>query len=430
MSAFAKIYRKAVLTFVGNDEVFTLEHRVFNLLSFFVCLTTVFSFFLNIAFGLYESAVLASGICLFQSIILYLSRVEKKFRLATILTGIELNTLLAVNYFINGGISGPTVILFLVVLFVMSSVVSQKNTWYWLALNLCLMAGLLSVEYIYPNSILVGYEDRFFLFTDVYTTYIVVVILMTSGIFYKRRAYEKQKKILETKALALEKLNAEKTKLFSIISHDLRSPVGSVKQHLSFLKEHDLTAEEKAIIEEGLIKSTDEAYELLDNLLVWAKTQMGGSKPITTRLKVVEILASTIEQQKQYAKKKGITIKDTISNVEVIADKNMLQLVIRNLLYNAIKFSEPNSNIEFSVYPENDRVIFKVKDSGIGIADEQKPKIFSLNVKTSMGTKKEKGTGLGLILCKEYTDLQNGKIWFNSELEKGSTFFVSLPINI
>ncbi|HTN20601.1 MAG TPA: HAMP domain-containing sensor histidine kinase [Pelobium sp.] len=428
MSPLAKIYRKAVLIFIGDEERFSLEHRIFNLFLFFVCLTTVFSFALNITFGLYESAVLTAGVCLFQSIILYLSRVEKRFKLALILTGTELNTLLAVNYFINGGITGPTGLLFLAVLFIMTSVVSQKNTWLWLFLNLFLMAGLFSIEYLYPDAILVGYENRLFIFTDVYTTYIMVVVLITSGIFYKRRAYEKQKQILETKAIALEKLNSEKTKLFSIISHDLRSPVGSVKQYLNFLKEHDLTDDEKAVIEDGLIKSTNEAYELLDNLLNWAKGQMGGSKPFITRLKVAETLATTLEQIREYAKSKDIIIKDTLSNIEVAGDKNMLQLVIRNLLYNAIKFSEVKGEIEFKVYEENNRAIFKVKDAGIGIGEVEKQKIFSLDVKTQIGTKKEKGTGLGLVLCKDYANLQNGEIWFESELGKGSTFFVSLPI--
>jgi signal transduction histidine kinase len=233
---------------------------------------------------------------------------------------------------------------------------------------------------------------------------------------------------LETKAIALEKLNSEKTKLFSIISHDLRSPVGSVKQYLNFLKEHDLTDDEKAVIEEGLIKSTNEAYELLDNLLNWAKGQMGGSKPFITRLKVAETLATTLEQIREYAKSKDIIIKDTLSNIEVAGDKNMLQLVIRNLLYNAIKFSEVKGEIEFNVYEENNRAIFKVKDEGVGIGEVEKQKIFSLDVKTQVGTKKEKGTGLGLVLCKDYANLQNGEIWFESELGKGSTFFVSLPI--
>lgn len=428
MSPLAKIYRKAVLIFIGDEERFSLEHRIFNLFLFFVCLTTVFSFVLNITFGLYESAVLTSGVCLFQSIILYLSRVEKRFKLALVLTGTELNTLLAVNYFINGGITGPTGLLFLAVLFIMTSVVSQKNTWLWLFLNLFLMAGLFSIEYLYPEAILVGYDERLFIFTDVYTTYIMVVVLITSGIFYKRRAYEKQKQILETKALALEKLNSEKTKLFSIISHDLRSPVGSVKQYFSFLKEHQLTDDEKAIIEDGLLKSTNEAYELLDNLLIWAKSQMGGSKPFITRLNVFETLATTLEQVKEYAKSKDIIIKDTLGNIEVAGDKNMLQLVIRNLLYNAIKFSEVKGEIEFNVYEENNRAIFKVKDKGVGIGEVEKQKIFSLDVKTQVGTKKEKGTGLGLVLCKDYANLQNGEIWFESELGKGSTFFVSLPI--
>lgn len=429
MSQLLKIYKKASSIFIGDEAVFSLEHRIFNLFSAFVCIISVVCFAFNVTFGLYESAALTAVVCLVQSIILYLSRVEKRFNLALILTGIELHTLLILNYFVNGGISGPTSILFLAVLFLMTSVVGQKHTWFWLALNLFLIASLYCIEYLYPNSIIVGYSNRFYVFADVYSAYIIVLILMASGISYKRRNYEKQRKSLEAKAIALEKLNSEKNKLFSIISHDLRAPVGSVKQYLSFLRDHDLTPEEKITVEEGLLKSTNEAYELLDNLLIWSKSQLGGSKPFIIKLKPSIVLSSTLIKAKHYANEKNITIHTHFDDIELLGDENMLQIVVRNLLFNAIKFSEINGKVIFKVYAENDQAIIMIEDNGIGISEENQQKIFSFDVKSNVGTKKEKGTGLGLILCKEYTHLQNGTIYFKSELGKGSSFFISLPLS-
>ncbi|HET8827794.1 MAG TPA: HAMP domain-containing sensor histidine kinase [Pelobium sp.] len=350
--------------------------------------------------------------------------------MALVITGVLLHSLLAANYFVNGGIAGPTAILFLAVVFLMISVVSLKNSWIWLSLNLGLIAGLFLVEYLYSDSIIItGYSDKFHVFADVYSTYIMLVFLMSIGIFYKRRAYEEQRKALEKKALALEKLNVEKNKLFSIISHDLRTPVGSVKQYLSFLKDHNLTEYEKTTIEEGLIKSTNEAYELLDNLLVWAKSQLGGSKPFIAKLNPAKTLASTLQNAKDYAEKKNICLTYNMENIDFLGDENLLQIVIRNLLFNAIKFSEVNGDIMFNVYTENNQAVFMVQDNGVGISEDNQKKIFSLDVKSSIGTKKEKGTGLGLVLCKEYMHLQNGTISFTSQLNQGSTFFVSLPVS-
>lgn len=429
MSLLLRIYKKANVIFIGDEALFSLEHRVFNLFSFFTCLTAFIGIFINISFGLYESAGLTLIIFLIQSIIHYLSRVKKKFRLSVILTGIELHTLLAVNYFINGGIAGPSTIFFLIAFFLMNSVVANKNTWIWLTLNLLLLAGLFYIEYLYPNSVLVEYNHHSFIFTDIYVSYFTVVVLMTAIILYQKKAYEQQRKNLELKALALEKLNAEKNKLFSIISHDLRAPVGSVKQYLSFLKDHSLTEDEKIIIERGLIKSTNEAYELLDNLLVWAKSQLGGTKSNIAKLNPLKTLASTLQNAKDCAKKKNICLTENIENIEFLGDENLVQIVIRNLLFNAIKFSEDNGSIMFNVYAENNQAVFMIQDNGIGISDEKQKKIFSLDVKSSIGTKKEKGTGLGLVLCKEYTHLQNGTISFTSKLNEGSTFFVFLPIS-
>ncbi|WP_017257996.1 sensor histidine kinase [Pedobacter arcticus] len=428
MSLLSKIYRKIRFIFIGDIDRFSLEHRVFNLLSFFTCIGAFVSLFLNLGLGLYESSVVSMAICLVQAIILYISRVEKKFNLAVTLTGFEMHILLGINYFINGGIIGPTPILFLATIYIIATVASQKATWFWLVLNLCLLAVLISVEYFYPQAILVGYSNKLLLVNDVYITYLFVVFLMTAGIFYTRRAYEKQKRTLQAKAIALEQLNSEKNKLFSIISHDLKAPIGTVKQYLDFLKENDLNEEEKDIIENGLMKSINEAYDLLDNLLIWAKSQMGGAKPFEKQLDVKQTLYHELNQAKNYAEHKGVLIiEDIEKDIVVKADENMLKLVIRNLLFNAVKFSDTNEKVIFSVFKEQDQVIFKVEDNGVGISEENQKNIFSLNVQTTIGTKKEKGTGLGLVLCKEYTHLQNGEIWFETEVGHGSTFYVSLP---
>lgn len=419
---------KASMFIVGRGDTFSIEHRIFNLFCFFVCVTTIFSLSLNIIFGLVESAILTCCITLIQSLTWYLSRVKRKFKLALIITGVELHILLAVNYFINGGISGPTAILFLAVLFLMTSVSSKRGVTFWLIVNCLLFGVLCTVEYYYPESILVTYSQKFYLFEDVFFTYILVVVVIATGILYKRAVYNKQQQRIELKAAALERLDSEKNKLFSIISHDLRAPIGSVKQYITFLKDKDLTESEKQIAEDSLLKSTDEAYQLLDSLLIWTKSQMAGANAVLQKLNVKTALVLTMSQAKSYAEDKQIVLKQNIGNLEILADEQMLQLVIRNLLFNAIKFSHVGGEILFETSLVNETVVFKVQDHGVGISEENQKKVFSLDVKSNVGTLKERGTGLGLLLCKEYTNLQNGNIWFESEVNKGSTFFLALPL--
>ncbi|HEX7367598.1 MAG TPA: HAMP domain-containing sensor histidine kinase [Pelobium sp.] len=430
MKELLHICKKAALKIIGTDEKFSLKQQIFNLFSLLVCVTAFFCFFINIYIGLYQSAALTIVIIFTNTTILYLSRVKKRFKLSVLITGIELYFLLAINYFVNSGIQGPTILLFLAALYLLTSVGNYKSIPIWLVLNISLVALLFGVEYFYPESILVRYESRVAIFEDIYSTYIVMVVLISTAIIYQRVAYAKQRKALETKAWALEKLNLEKTKLFSIISHDLRSPIASVQQYLDFLQDKSLSESERTTIEKGLVKATNEAYELLDNLLVWSKSQLGGVKAMLRPLNLNAVLALTLTKAKEYAEQKNIVITEDIAQLKVIADEDMLQMVVRNLLFNAIKFSKNNSIIEFSAFIKNENAIIKIKDFGTGISEENQKAMFSLNIKSSVGTNKEKGTGLGLILSNEYALLQNGTLWFESRVGIGSTFYLSLPIAV
>ena len=129
------------------------------------------------------------------------------------------------------------------------------------------------------------------------------------------------------------------------------------------------------------------------------------------------------------AAKKNIKLTYAIDReLEVIADKDMLRIVLRNLVVNAIKFTKPGGEIVIGVKRKNDKAEISIKDNGIGIPAEKQREIFSLKTNSTYGTNEEKGMGLGLMLCKEFVEYQNGTIWFESEEGKGSTFFISLPL--
>jgi signal transduction histidine kinase len=231
----------------------------------------------------------------------------------------------------------------------------------------------------------------------------------------------------------LLKVNAEKDKFFSIIAHDLRSPLSSFlgitqmfAEDLSSMKQADL--QEMAV---SMEKSASNLYRLLENLLEWAKMQRG----LIPFNPVVVTLGSTVSESMEMLlesiKNKEIEITiDIPDDIRVVVDTNMLQTVIRNYVSNAVKFTPRGGKIDLlAKVTGNDFVEISVKDSGIGMSLAILNNLFELNVKTNRkGTEGESSSGLGLLLCKEFIEKQGGKIWVESEEGKGSVFHFTLPI--
>ncbi len=229
----------------------------------------------------------------------------------------------------------------------------------------------------------------------------------------------------------LKELNATKDKFFSIIAHDLKNPFNSILGFSELLIKniHKYRIEE---IERfmGIINSTSQnAYNLLENLLNWSRSQTGTIEFSPQYYNFVEIIANNIEFVENLAVKKSIKIAfDATGNYLVEIDKNMIDTVLRNILTNAIKFSYPGGKINISLESINSFYKISVKDNGIGIEEENIDKLFRIDSKySSYGTNQEKGSGLGLIISKEFIEKNKGQIWAKSEFGKGSEFIFTLP---
>ena len=233
----------------------------------------------------------------------------------------------------------------------------------------------------------------------------------------------------------LEELNATKDKFFSIIAHDLRNPVSSFKMMFSEYDEisESLTEIERKKLIRKLKTSADNLYLLLDQLLTWAHSQQERIKFTPRLVNLKEIVTNVISTQKVSADSKNIMlISDVLDDINVMADSDMLITIIRNLISNAIKFTRLNGEVKISCeekYLKNEsgnKSIFyeiSVSDNGVGMKDEIKNKLFRIDsTHKEIGTKGESGTGLGLILCKEFVESHKGTIWAESELGKGSSF--------
>lgn len=227
-------------------------------------------------------------------------------------------------------------------------------------------------------------------------------------------------------------LNGTKDKLFSIIGHDLRSPFGNILT-LSELLMDELkdVSTEKSEQYLGMINDTAEnALTLLDNLLSWAKSQTGQINRNVKKVELSTIIHEVLDRLKAIAKTKSISLDQTkFDSIEFFLDEEMLKTVIRNLVSNAIKYTNPGGKIQIFVALKEDQVEIMISDNGIGIPEETRKKLFGMasNI-SSPGTANEKGSGFGLFLCKEIVEKLGGNIWVESQLGRGSDFKFTLPL--
>ncbi|TAL66105.1 MAG: PAS domain-containing sensor histidine kinase [Bacteroidetes bacterium] len=232
----------------------------------------------------------------------------------------------------------------------------------------------------------------------------------------------------------LIKLNAEKDKFFSIIAHDLRSPLGGLMGLTEMMADDSqyFTPDQKKELTLNLSHSARNIFSLLENLLEWSQMQRGHTAFKPQMLGLKEVLSESSKIVNDSAKNKAIEIAVEITNEqEVFADTNMLQTVIRNLVSNAIKFTPKGGKVTISAsLTENNTVLIAVKDTGIGMSNELLDNLFRIDAKNHRpGTEGELSTGLGLLLCKEFIEKHGGKIWVESEEGKGSVFYFTLPCN-
>lgn len=227
-------------------------------------------------------------------------------------------------------------------------------------------------------------------------------------------------------------LNATKDKLFSIIGHDLRGPIGGFKSLLQLLiSGYDLSNTESLMkMLKVTHKSASSTHELLENLLEWAKSQRNEIVFTPIQLNLFSVISQTSELFKDICNTKEISIiNNVLPDTNVLADKNMLMTLLRNLISNALKFSPNGKQIIITATENESEVVVTVKDEGVGIRAEDIAKLFDDSEQfTTYGTNGEKGSGLGLMLCKEFVERNGGAISVKSEISKGSSFIFTLPI--
>ncbi|PKL81235.1 MAG: hypothetical protein CVV25_00380 [Ignavibacteriae bacterium HGW-Ignavibacteriae-4] len=291
-------------------------------------------------------------------------------------------------------------------------------------------------------------ERQSFILTSLFSL-LVIVVLMVLFYFRKRatnvlvvsnitiegqnaRLLELNENLRKSES-TLRHSNTTKDKFISIIAHDLKNPMHSIGFSADLMLNYfdNLNDDKKKDHLKGIYKTSNHAYDLLENLLHWAMAQSKSMNYEPDDINVGEIIKDVVDLSFGSAENKNVGIINNINTpYKVYADRNMIETVVRNLLSNSIKFSNENGTIELSFYIVNEYAIIEIKDNGIGIPEKSLEKLFKIEEQISTpGTMKESGTGLGLLLCKEFVNINRGDIWVESIYGQGATFKFTVPMN-
>jgi len=255
------------------------------------------------------------------------------------------------------------------------------------------------------------------------------LISFTVALQYFKFEQLTSQRAIQQKNEELEALNKTKEKLFSIIAHDLRSPIAQIKSTLDLVNRDFISKEEFHELSHHFTKQIDQLQDNMNNLLTWSQSQLNG---IVTKPQAVNpsmIIKEVIELLKQQWQAKDLQIQFESFDDLAWMDPDHLKVVVRNLLSNAIKFSKKKHSIVINHSRNNKELTIAVRDTGLGMSQQQLDALFTTEeIVSTHGTDKERGTGLGLKLCKEFLDKNKGEIWAISEQGIGSTFFINIPL--
>ncbi|AFL85478.1 signal transduction histidine kinase [Belliella baltica DSM 15883] len=292
------------------------------------------------------------------------------------------------------------------------------------------------IDFLNREKALIKENEKFKLYLTAGLIISLLVISIAYLLVYRALKREKvnlkllsqQKEEIELHQQELQRLNHVKDKIFSILAHDLKGPLNSLSGLIKLIQEDGLTKEEFESYIPIIAENLGSNNILLENILVWSRSQMKGLEVVNTEIDIQALVQKNIEYLYHSGYYKGqVMINDITPKTMASADKNMLDIIIRNLLSNALKFTKKNDQVIISSSIKGTNLVIKISDEGVGILRKNLEKLFGNEFFSTPGTHQERGTGIGLILTKELVQINKGTIWVESEYGAGSTFYFEIP---
>lgn len=427
-----KTYAKHLFFWEKNP---IMEKQIFNA-------TLVIVFFFMIAMALFNLIIgnlVLIGLTLFVIagllVCFNLLRKKNKYKMAYYVFGLSIYPILAVSFYYNDGIQGPTFYIFLLSHLVILSVSTHGGYVFWTLVNGTFFFILFYIGVFHEAWIPKMYNSKDIIFVDHTLTYAACLTGITFLVLTLKKFYRVQKNKVKEKTNELMQLNrslsktsAQKDKIITIISHDLKNPLQSIMQTMELMKSGDLPPEEVSFLHEELSKITSRTYNMMENILDWSSFELKNRSVRVKEIKLKTLIEDTTEIFKVMAKQKQISLLlEYKTNPLVKIETDRLLLIFRNLVQNAIKFTPIGGKVNVEINSNGKLVSISIKDNGVGISEERLKKIFDQDIKSTYGTEQEKGTGMGLHLCFQNAHKLGGRIEVKSVEGNGSLFILTFP---
>jgi two-component system sensor histidine kinase/response regulator len=415
-----------------------MENVIFHGIS---VITLVYMFSMSAFNFFYEQYFLGGllfGLCFFMILLYYYSRFRKGFKLSYLIFGLLCYPIIALNFYLNDGIAGPSAYVLLIFHVIMMVLSFRKHYFFWIIYNALTFAVLLYVDVFYPEYIPEVYLDVEHVYWDHLITYLVSIVGIFAIVSTIKKYYRLQKQENEAKSRELwevnhmlQNSNEQKNKVIALISHDIRSPLNSIVSILEFVKAGELDDEELSLVRNELLTITSHTTKMLDNILEWASFEMQNKELNITENNIKSACENVLTVFAILAAHKDISLKTEYKDNPVVkTDLSRVILIVRNLVQNAIKFTPTGGKITFAVQQVGEEVQISVSDTGIGLSRGKLESLFLLDIHATYGTEREKGTGLGLYLSNENAKKIGAHISVHSEEGRGATFTLTLPQSI
>lgn len=449
MKKLLERYKKFVF---GDDAAFDVQKRIFLLISHISVIIGVVGIVVDISLNLDVFLTLGTVLIVLIVLLFHIKVRNSHLSLSAGLSFFILSVIVfSFLWFYNGGYNGNNIILIFVYFIVTVTILPEKFRFIAFIVYAGLISMLTILHYNFPD-LVIHYKSEDLRYVDLllgYFMYIILAYVIQNTIL---KNYEAERRNVESKNdqlnLLIEKLNTTNLKLeesvkrvgelnsakdrfITILSHDLRSPFqGLIGISRTLQNEYQsYSEEEKKFYIAQINNSLDKLYSFLDQLLAWGKLQKSELKLNLEKNKILELVNNSVDVLNEIVEQKKIIIRiDVDKNLELNVDKEMFLTVLRNLLLNAIKFSNIGGLIELSAAKNNGQAIISIKDYGVGIEKDSMEKLFKVDhIISTSGTGGEQGSGMGLILCFDIIKKHNGNIVVESEEGTGSTFTIQLP---
>ncbi|MBO9620524.1 MAG: HAMP domain-containing histidine kinase [Niabella sp.] len=419
---------------IGSDKDFSLGEQVFHGVNLATAVLLVFIILTDLMLGLRNVYIVLFSIMGIHGFIYYLSRFRRKFTWALVGLMIAGYGGMSACFFTKEGIDGP---FFLIAFFIAQLLVAVSQRRFHLLIlgfNFVVVGVLLQLQYFHPALVGIRYQTNKERFIDMYMSFMLLCIFSYITIRILLDKYNKEKenanrqtRFVEEKHMELERATRDKDRLFSIVFHDLKSPLGSIQMYLERFEQLALGQEEDQKMRQRLLVLTRSTASMLESMLLWIREQVNFTEPQLRLVEITAVIGSAVAIEMPYARRKDVRllVRET-APVEIAADPVMIQILTRTLINNAIKFSPAGAAVIISTEILPEVCIVSIKDAGEGISDERKPLLFTAAAGATYGTSQERGMGIGLMLARQFAERQGIRLWFETEVGRGSVFSFSI----